>query len=82
MVNARDARIRLDELLKEAQRQRDARTRAEANLESAQKALEETEAEIRALGLDPETLSQHITAKEKEIDELIAKAERLLTGGA
>ena len=82
MVNARDARIRLDELLKEAQRQRDARTRAEANLESAQKALEATEAEIRDLGLDPETLDQYITAKEKEIEELIAKAERLLTGGA
>lgn len=78
-MNAQEARIKLDELLKEAQRQRDLRAKAEANLESAVVSLKSIEDEIEAMGLAPDKLTEYIEGQEAEISALLESAEKLLS---
>lgn len=54
------------------------KTRAEANLEMAEKQLKEVTEKIRALGYEPEQLLDVITQLQTDIAENLAEAERIL----
>lgn len=52
--------------------------RAEAKLEELQKRKQEILEEIASLQVDPKKLEQEITAKEREIADLLQKARELM----
>lgn len=69
-----------NQLMKQAQEQRDLRTKAKANLETAEKRKAELEAEVTAKGFDPNNLDVAINQLEVEVHEKLVRAEQLLNG--
>ena len=65
----------------EAQRQRDLRSKAEANLETALKRKEELENQIREKGYDPDKLPEEIEKLNQQIEEKLNRAAELLNVG-
>lgn len=79
-VDLREAAAKLDKLRNQVQDMREAKARAEARLEEADRNLARTVAEIKELGLRPEDLQATIEKMWQELQSVIEKAERLLGG--
>lgn len=69
---------RISSIKAKLEQKKDERTRAEANLETAQKQLKEVTEKIQALGYKPEQLPAVIEELEKNIADKLDQAEKLL----
>jgi len=69
---------RISALKTRLEQKKNERTRAEANLEMAEKQLQEVTAKIRELGYEPEQLPSVIEDLEQKIAANLAEAEKIL----
>ena len=70
---------RVTELRALEEKTRGRRAQAESNLALAKGRLEQVEAEIRALGVEPDTAEQELRTLETQLDEAATKLEAALT---
>ncbi|AFL99490.1 hypothetical protein Desde_1058 [Desulfitobacterium dehalogenans ATCC 51507] len=69
---------RISSLKTKLEQKKNERTRAEANLETAEKQLQAVTDKIKALGYEPEQLPAVIEELEKNIEVNLAQAEKIL----
>jgi chromosome segregation ATPase len=79
-VTTSDVTVRLNNLKSQIDTGKAQKAKAEANLETYTKQLDDTKAEIQQLGVEPtvEALEAEIAKLDAEILESLAKAEQLL----
>jgi chromosome segregation ATPase len=71
--------MRINSLKTKLDAKKDERTRAQANLEMAEKQLQDVTAKIKDLGYEPTDLPAVIEQLEKSVSDNLAKAERILS---
>ena len=69
---------RISTLKAKLEQKKNERTRAEANLETAEKQLQDVSDKIKALGYEPEQLPAEIEALEENIETNLVQAEKIL----
>ena len=74
-------RERLDTLKKQVEEAKEAKAKAEANLETYQKQREEIIKEMSELGVAPDNIEDEIKEIDKAVEENLDAAEQLLNGG-
>ena len=75
-------RERLDTLKKQVEEAKEAKAKAEANLETYQKQREEIIKEMSELGVAPDNIEDEIKKIDKAVEENLDAAEKLLNGGS
>lgn len=74
-----DVEMRINSLKTKLDAKKDERTRAQANLEMAEKQLQDVTTKIKDLGYEPTDLPAVIEQLEKSVSDNLAKAERILS---
>lgn len=77
-VNGSNAEAKLSELKERVERAKTARIQAEERKAAAERRLQELEAQIRELGVDPENVEEEIARLDREINTKIERIEELL----